>query len=111
MNEFASLLNNIIRTGWVSSVNAEERTARVSFEDKGQILVSGPLKVLNNSPFIPAAGAVQQTEAAAGGSGETAFESHTHQVKVSPWIPAPKDFVLCIFLPNGDGDGFVIGGI
>ena len=111
MGELASLLNNIIRTGWVSSVNTEEHSVRVSFEDKGQILVSGPLKVLNNSPFIPAAGTVQQTEATAGGSGETTFESHTHKLKVAPWFPAPKDFVLCIFLPNGDGDGFVIGGV
>ena len=31
-----SVLKNIVRTGRVSSVNAGTRTARVTFEDKGQ---------------------------------------------------------------------------
>ena len=35
-------LENIIRTGWVSSVDIPERTARVIFEDKGDTFVSGP---------------------------------------------------------------------
>ena len=70
-------LENVIRAGWVSSVDIAERTARVTFKDKGDTFVSGPLKVLKNPP----------------------------------WLPSPGDFVLCIYLPNGDGDGFVIGGI
>ena len=50
-----SVLKNIVRTGRVSSVNAGNRTARVTFEDKGQSpLVSGELKVIKNPPFIPA---------------------------------------------------------
>lgn len=50
-----SVLKNIVRTGWVSSVNEAERTARVTFRDKGQEpIVSGNLKVLKNPPFIPA---------------------------------------------------------
>ena len=49
-----SVLKNIVRTGRVSSVNAGNRTARVTFEDKGQSpLVSGELKVIKNPPFIP----------------------------------------------------------
>ena len=52
-----SVLKNIVRTGRVSSVNAGNRTARVTFEDKGQSpLVSGELKVIKNPPFIPAKG-------------------------------------------------------
>lgn len=44
-----SVLKNIVRTGWVSSVNAAERTARVTFKDKGEKpVVSGNLKVLKN---------------------------------------------------------------
>ena len=44
-----SVLKNIVRTGRVSSVNAGNRTARVTFEDKGQSpLVSGELKVIKN---------------------------------------------------------------
>ena len=46
-----SVLKNIVRTGRVSSVNAGNRTARVTFEDKGQSpLVSGELKVIKNPP-------------------------------------------------------------
>lgn len=35
-----NVLKNIVRTGWVSSVNVEERTARVIFEDKGETIVA-----------------------------------------------------------------------
>lgn len=101
MNDLTAL-NNIVRAGWVSSVDPATRTARVTFFDKGKAFVSGPLKVMKNTPFIPQAGEVQQTEKEAG---------HAHKITISPWLPSPGDFVLCIFLPNGDGDGFVIGGI
>ena len=30
----ASVYKNIVRTGWVSSVNAADRTARVTFKDQ-----------------------------------------------------------------------------
>lgn len=108
-----TVLKNIVRTGWVSSVNNTDRTARVTFKDKGQDLVSGPLKVLKNPPFVE----VEKTtlaygvEEAEGHTHEGITESHTHSVTICPWLPSPGDFVLCIFLPNGDGDGFVIGGI
>ena len=49
----ASVYKNIVRTGWVSSVNAADRTARVTFKDMGTTFVSGPLKVIQNPPFIP----------------------------------------------------------
>lgn len=75
MDELTAL-KNIVRAGWVSSVDIAERTARVTFKDKGDTFVSGPLNVLKNMS-----------------------------------LPSPGDFVLCIYLPNGDGDGFVIGGI
>lgn len=110
MNDL-TVLKNIVRTGTVSSVNAAERTARVTFRDKGQTFVSGPLKVLKNPPFIPAAGVAQETEEKGGGSGDAAFEAHKHAVTISPWLPSPGDYVLCIYIPTGDGDGFVIGGI
>ena len=99
-----SVLKNIVRTGWVSSVNEAERTARVTFRDKGQEpIVSGTLKVLKNAP--------QRTEEESGGGGDAAFASHSHAVIIKPWLPSPGDYVLCIYLPTDDGDGFVIGGI
>lgn len=94
-----SVLKNIVRTGRVSSVNAGNRTARVTFEDKGQSpLVSGELKVIKNPPFIPAKGAAQRTESESGGSGEAAFAAHSHAVKIAPWLPSPGDYVLCLYI-------------
>ena len=104
-------LKNIIRAGWVSSVDIAERTARVTFKDKGDTFVSGPLKVLKNPPWVPEYYAPYRTEYESGGSGDAAFQSHKHDLIIKPWLPSPGDFVLCIYLPNGDGDGFVLGGI
>ncbi len=33
------------------------------------------------------------------------------QNNVEPWIPKVGQWVLCIFKPDGEGDGFIIGGI
>jgi len=108
-------LYNIVRFGSVSSVDAENRTARVAFADKpdkaGRPLISAPLKVIQSPPFVPAQGAAQETQPKGGGSGTTAYEPHAHGLIIKPWLPHVGQFVLCIFLPNGEGDGFVIGGI
>ena len=106
-----NVLKNIVRTCWVSSVNVEERTARVIFEDKGETIVSGELKVLKNPPWIPEYYAPYRTEFEAGGSGDPAFASHKHDLIIKPWLPRKGEFVLCIYIPRDDGDGFVIGGI
>ncbi|WP_298029356.1 hypothetical protein [uncultured Dysosmobacter sp.] len=106
-----TLLKNIVRTGWVSSVNKAERTARVTFKDKVRTFVSGELKVLKNPPFIPDYDVPQRTEYESGGAGDAAFENHKHDLIIKPWLPKPGDFVLCIYIPTEDGDGFVIGGI
>ena len=29
--------------------------------------------------------------------------------RLTPWVPSVNDMVLCIMLPDGDGDGFIIG--
>lgn len=98
-----NVLKNIVRTGVVSSVNAGNRTARVTFSDKGEKpIVSGELKVIKNPPFIPAKDAPQRTET---------DSAHSHAVTIKPWLPSPGDYVLCVYLPTDDGDGFVIGGI
>ena len=38
----ANVYKNIVRTGWVSSVNAADRTARVTFKDMGTTLFRVP---------------------------------------------------------------------
>lgn len=106
MDKFTTL-KNMVRTGWVSSVNAGDRTARVSFHDKGETFVSGTLKVLKNPPFLPAGGTAQKTGPPVSGE----IVNHSHTLTIAPWMPVPGDFVLCLYLPNGDGDGFILGGI
>ena len=35
--------------------------------------------------------------------------SHNHEAFVTEWTPGVNDMVLCIMVPDGDGDGFIIG--
>jgi len=71
-------LENIIRTGFVSSVeNKAQRLVRVYFPEYSS-QVSKPLKVVT----VP-----------------------------EDWLPSPGQAVLCLFLPHGDGDGFIIGSL
>lgn len=39
------------------------------------------------------------------------IRGHTQEIKVYPWLPYIGQAVLCLYLPNGESDGFVIGGI
>ena len=36
---------------------------------------------------------------------------HHQKTTVYPWLPYVGQFVLCLFLPNGEHDGFILGGI
>jgi hypothetical protein len=38
-------------------------------------------------------------------------ESSGTLIKVYPWLPYIGQFVLCVYLPNGESDGFVLGGL
>ncbi len=88
------LLKNIVRIGEVSSVNSENKTARVIFKDK-QNMISGPLRVVDNKASVI-------TEEA---------QSHIHSCDETQWLPKVKETVLCLYLPNGESDGFILGGI
>ena len=37
-------------------------------------------------------------------------KAHKHVMTVYPWLPYIGQFVLCLYLPNGESDGFVLGG-
>lgn len=69
-----------IKTGIVSSVDRKTCTARVIFEDCDES-VSPPLPVVMQ---------------------------HTQNRK-NYWLPAVGESVLCMFLPNGEESGFIIG--
>lgn len=38
-------------------------------------------------------------------------KKHKQIVTVYPWLPYIGQIVICLYLPNGESDGFVIGGI
>lgn len=126
-------LANIVKFGTVDSVDKVNRTARVRFEDDSDES-SGQLNILSSSPLITveitsAEGEWKyQAEYAAFpqglGLGEAYKKSPPDKitatspsgdgkavVTVRPWLPYLGQYVVCIFPSNGDGDGYVIGGI
>ena len=44
-------------------------------------------------------------------SGKVDKRPHKEIMKVYPWLPYIDQYVLCIYDPRGEGDGFIIGGI
>jgi len=38
-------------------------------------------------------------------------KTHKHTVKIYSWMPYIGQNVICVYLPIGNGDGFVIGGV
>lgn len=38
-------------------------------------------------------------------------KNNKEKITVYPWLPYVGQFVVCLYLPNGESDGFVIGGI
>lgn len=78
----ATKLGSIIRLGEVSSVNAEKGTACVVFDDDDGV-VSAELPVLHRNTF-----------------------SNKDYA-----MPDVGEDVLCLFLPNGMEDGFILGSI
>ena len=38
-------------------------------------------------------------------------KEHTHDAFVTDWIPGIGDMVLCLMMPGGDGEGYILGGI
>ena len=88
-----------VQVGKVSSVNTANGSARVTFADikdaAGKPYISAPLKVIKQIPKVT--------------SDSDADESA--EFKVEPWLPEVGELVLCLYLPHGEGDGFVLGGI
>lgn len=39
------------------------------------------------------------------------IRTHTQEMKVYPWLPYIGQSVVCLYIPNGESDGFVLGGI
>lgn len=94
-----------LRIGKVTAQDPANRLVRVLFEDVN--IVSDWLKVIRNPPFIPAKGAIQQTEL----NGDGSFEEHQHDIVISPWFPDINDKVLCIFDSGFSPTGYVLGAL
>lgn len=107
--DFEQILSNLVCVGIVTSVDNEQRLARVKFE--GEQIESGLLHVLASQPYIPNYEGPQCTETASGGSGAAAYESHSHDLVIKPWMPKIGDSVLVLYLPVFDADGFILGRI
>lgn len=104
------ILSRLVQVGTVTDINNAKHQARVKFKDTG--ITSGWLFVLDTHPHIPDFNpAPQQTGEKGGGSGEAAFETHTHPLTIKQWMPHVNDTVVCLYLPVWNSDGFVIGGI
>lgn len=105
-----SLVRYMVRVGVVMSVDNDKLRARVRFPDLD--FTSAWLPVVYNQPFIPDYDAKpQRTEFEAGGSGDAAFERHKHDLVIKPWMPKVNETVLCLYIPEHNGTGFVLGGI
>ena len=105
----AKILARLVQVGTVTDVDNAKRMARVKFHDTG--ITSAWLRVLKNPPFIPDYDVPQRTEFESGGSGDSAFADHKHDLVLKPWMPKVNETVLAIYLPVKEGDGYVIGGI
>ncbi len=88
-------------------------TARVKFKDKGGI-TSGDLRIIKRPVCCASNGKRRR-----GTDGKTTLKydyngqmlkevSHSHEAFVTEWTPGVNDMVLCIMVPDGDGDGFII---
>ncbi len=93
-NEIQSL-KNIVRVGIVSKVNSENKTARVQIPEQG--IVTSELKIVQNMPKIKI-------------KNEDDISSDCN-IEIEQWLPQVGQWVVCLFYPDGDGDGFILGGI
>ncbi len=95
-------LKNIVRKGIVQSVNPQAMKARVKFGDKGGI-ISGELHILVRHRIIV------PTEKETQGNTTKAEEGHSHEAYITEWIPDIGEMVVCFMIPDGDGEGYILG--
>ena len=90
-NGFMEELQALARIAIVSKVDPDNLTARVKYLQQGTM--SGDMKLLQNHPENCSA------------------ECTCPNCGRCKWLPKPGQYVLCILIPGGDGDGVVLGGI
>lgn len=109
-----AILKKIIRVGIVQAYYPDKDAARVKFEDKGGI-ISAPLKIIRRPRSIvpeqkkQEGGKTSETSLTYDINGSTTTKGHSHVAYVTDWIPQVNDMVICIYVPGGDGSGFILG--
>lgn len=109
-------LKNIVRKGIVHSVDKAAMKARVKFPDKGGI-ISGDLFILvRPRHVVPTAGSESGSITAEKSlqydkSDRLTTESHAHNAYITEWVPTIGSMVLCLMIPDGDGEGYILGGV
>lgn len=98
-------LKNMVRKGIVHSVNKKTMKARVKFPDKGGI-ISGELFILTRPRYI----IPEKDKEEKKNEVETVL-NHTHNAYITPWTPEIGSMVLCLMIADGDGEGYILGGI
>lgn len=133
-------LKDMVRVGVVSSVNIEKMTARVKIQDQGivtgdlKIVQNTPLIIVTNKndnvkwsyeaqyvthdrklglgeSYKKEYPDIIKTKTGGCPTGTHNQCEHEQEFKIYPWIPFIGQWVLCLFKPNGEGDGFILGGI
>ena len=90
-----TVLENIVRVGTVSAVDAVKRKARVKYDDME--IVSGWLFIVQH----PATEIHVEPD-----------PDHDHPgTHLTYWMPKIDDRVLVLYLPVFNGDGFILGGL
>lgn len=110
-------LKNMVRLGKVQSVDKEKMTARVKFEDKGQI-ISGKLQILKRKLYVlpekdeeEKKDVVKKTKIKFDYEQALTEKEHDHKAYISIWKPEIGEMVVCLMIPDGDGDGIILGGL
>lgn len=100
-------LQDIVRIGIVSAVDAPGKRARVMFKDLD--MVSGWLHVLQQ-PLAVVTVAEQGLHTHTVDSSESSENgAHTHEAETGVWLPSIDDKVLVLYIPIWNADGFILG--
>jgi Phage-related baseplate assembly protein. len=97
-------LKNIVRKGIVQNVDTNKMRARVKFGDKGGIISSDLYILVTPRTVVPS----KEEE---NGDKVSMANEHEHTAYLTQWIPQIGDMVLCLMIPDGDGEGYILGGI
>lgn len=80
----------------------------IKYEKRETINENAPIQCLGGDSQVCACGSpIQQCPI----HGIIEYKKNRQTVTVYPWLPYIGQFVLCLFLPSGESDGFILGGI